>query len=224
MPHRHLRIAPEDLTPVAARRPVGGSVFEMHAHSSDRSLDSGVRATVIAEQAGWRGLDGVCLTEHNALWDAAALAELSERAEVLVLPGMELGTDAGHVLVYGLDRYRPELLMLERLRRIVEAEGAAMVLAHPMRTFHGVRPGWDEFECWFEGIEAINGDHSDSEHSYLVRQAASHGLGAIGGSDAHSREAVGRVGTAFPGPVADLEALVRFIRERETAAVDFRPR
>jgi predicted metal-dependent phosphoesterase TrpH len=224
MPHRHLRIAPEDLSPVAERRPPGGAVFEMHAHSSDRSLDSGVRATAIAEQAKWRGLDGVCLTEHNALWEPAAVAELSERAEVCVLAGMELGTDAGHVLVYGLDRYRPELLMLERLRRIVEEEGAAMVLAHPMRPYHGKRPGWDEFDCWFEGIEAINGDHSDSEHSYLVRQAASHGLSAIGGSDAHSRDAVGRVGTAFPGPVPDVEALVAFIREKRTGALDFRPR
>lgn len=217
------RIHPEDLSAVAPRRPPGGSIFDLHAHSSELSLDSGVRALVIAQQALARGLDGVCLTEHNALWSPRLLVELSEHVGVSVLPGMELGTDAGHVLVYGLDRYKPELLMLERLRRIVETEGAAMVLAHPMRTFHGIRPGWDTFPGWFEGIEAINGDHSDSEHSYLIRQAADHGIAAIAGSDVHSRDAVGRVGTAFPGPITGIAQLVTYIRSRQATAMDFRP-
>ncbi len=222
-PRRSGRIHAEDLAPVAPRRPAGGSVFEMHAHSSDLSLDSGVRALTIAEQAVVRGLDGVCLTEHNALWSQRLLTELSERVGVTMLAGMELGTDAGHVLVYGLDRYKPELLMLERLREIVMAEGAAMVLAHPMRTFHGVRPGWDSFHCWFEGIEAINGDHSDSEHSYLVRQAADHGIAAIAGSDVHSRDAVGRVGTAFPAPITGISQLANYLRTRQAVPIDFRP-
>ena len=195
----------------------------MHAHSSERSLDSGVRAAVIVEQAVWRGLDGVCLTEHNALWPAAGIRELAERFEITVLAGMELGTDAGHVLVYGLDRYHPELLMLETLRRIVASEGAAMVMAHPMRPFHGRRPGWDELPAWFDGIEAINGDHSDSEDGYLIRQASDHQIAAIAGSDVHSRDAVGRCATLFPSCVSDVHQLAGLIRDRQVSPIDFRP-
>jgi predicted metal-dependent phosphoesterase TrpH len=218
------RIHPEDLLPAALRRPAGGSLFEMHAHSSDRSLDSGVRAVILAEQAAWRGLDGVVLTDHNAMWAADDLRELSERCELTVLAGMELGTDAGHVLVYGLDHYHPELLVFERLRPIVEYEGAAMVLAHPMRPFHGRRPGPSEYPLWFEGIEVINGDHSDGEHGYLARHARDLGLSAVGGSDAHSRDAVGRVATAFPRLIADIGDIVECLRAGTTHAVDFRPR
>jgi predicted metal-dependent phosphoesterase TrpH len=199
-------------------------VFELHAHSSERSLDSGVRAAVIAEQAAWRGLDGVCLTEHNALWPAAEIRELSERFEITLLAGMELGTDCGHVLVYGLPRYHPELLQLETLRRIVESEGAAMVMAHPMRPFHGPRPGLDELNGWFDGIEAINGDHSDSEHGYLIRQAVDVGVAALGGSDVHSRDAVGRCATAFALPVAEVHDIAELIRNLQVWPVDFRPR
>jgi hypothetical protein len=217
------RIDPATLLSVAARRPPGGAVFEMHAHSSERSLDSGVRALAIAEQAAWRGLDGVCMTEHNALWDQLELDEVGERAGVRMLAAMELGTDAGHVLVYGLDRYRPELLRLERLRRIVETDGAAMVLAHPMRPFHGTRPGWDEYPAWFDGVEVINGDHSDSEHTYLVGQTAAACMALVGGSDAHSRAAVGRVATAFGGPIRSIEDIVAMVRSRTCTAVDFRP-
>ena len=218
------RIHAKDLAPVALRRPPGGCIFEMHAHSSERSLDSGVRAAVIAEQAHWRGLDGICLSEHNAIWPAQELRELGERFELTVIAAMELGTDAGHVLVYGLDRYHPELLALENLRRIVQSEGGAMVMAHPMRTFHGKRPGWDELPAYFDGIEAINGDHSDSEDGYLIRQAAERGVAAIGGSDVHSKDAVGRCATIFPKYVFDGGHIAELIRSCQVRPVDFRPR
>ena len=218
------RIHAADLTPIGPRRPVGGCVLELHAHSSERSLDSGVRAAVIAEQAAWRGLDGVCLTEHNALWPAAELSELADQFEIRVLAGMELGTDAGHVLVYGLDRYHPELLMIETLRRIVESEGAAMIMAHPMRPFHGRRPGGNELPAWFDGIEAINGDHSDSEDGYLIRQANDLRIAATGGSDVHSKDAVGRCATAFLGCVSEAHDIADLIRRMRVSPVDFRPR
>jgi hypothetical protein len=218
------RIHPHELLPVAPRRPAGGVVFEMHSHSSERSLDSGVRAAVIAQQALARGLDGLCLTEHNALWPAREVRELSERTGIMVLAGMELGTDAGHVLVFGLDHYAPELLVLAKLRPIVQYEGAAMVLAHPMRPFHGRRPGWDEFPAYFDGLEVINGDHSDSEGGYLVRQADDWGLATLAGSDVHSRDAVGRVATAFPQPAAGIGQIAEFIRACHAQPLDFRPR
>jgi predicted metal-dependent phosphoesterase TrpH len=224
MAHTSGRIPPELLAPVANRRPPGGSLFEMHAHSSERSLDSGVRAGVLLEQAKWRGLDGVVLTDHNAAWHPDDLSELSERHEIAVLGGMELGTDCGHVLVYGLDHYHPELLVLERLRAVVEYEGAAMVLAHPMRPFHGPRPGWDTFPLWFEGVEVINADHSDSEDGYMARHARELGLAVVAGSDAHSRDAVGRVATAFPSHVGDIGDIARLLRDAATGVADFRPR
>ena len=187
-------------------------------------MDSGVKAEVIAEQAALRGLDGVCLTEHNSLWDAAPLRELSERHGVTMLRGMELGTDVGHVLVFGLDHYSPELLFIDGLRTIVRAEGAAMVQAHPMRPLSsGRRPSWKETSRWFEALETINGDHGDSEDGYYVRLASDLGVAGVAGSDVHSRPAVGRVGTLFPMPVPDVETLVGLLRDRLAAPADLRP-
>ncbi len=215
---------PAQLADPASVRPPGGAVVDLHAHSMEHSLDSGVSAEKLASQAAARGLDGICLTDHNAIWPAAALRELSERHGVAVLPAMELGTDIGHVLVFGLDRFVPELLMIDRLRAVVRSEEAAMVLAHPMRVLGGRTPSWEEIPDWFEALEAINGDHSDSEHGQYVRLAASLSVAGVGGSDAHTREAVGRVGTAFPEPVADVGTLVRLLRAGQATAVDLRPR
>ncbi len=216
-------IDPGALIDPATLRPPGGAIFDMHTHSSDRSFDAGARAEVLAEQAARRGLDGFCLTEHNALWAEADVRLLSEAFEVTVLRGMELGTDIGHVLVYGLDRYAPELLRIERLREIVRGEGAAMVLAHPMRAHNGRSPSWVDLPRWFEGIEAINGDNSDSSDGYYMRLAADHGVAAVGGSDAHSREAIGRVATVFPEAITGVGDLVRLLLDGHADAVDMRP-
>lgn len=216
---------PRELADPASVRPAGGAVFDLHVHSSDRSRDSGVRAARIAAQAKRRGLDGVVLTEHNAIWSPDELRDLSERHGVLVLPGMEVGTDVGHVLVFGLDRYRPELLAIESLRPIVESEGAVMAIAHPMRPFHsGRHASHEEFAQWFDAIEAINGDHADSEGGTYEQLAERLGLAAIGGSDVHSEQAVGRAVTAFESPVADVAGLVAQLRAGSTRPRDLRPR
>lgn len=217
-------IDPSELADPASVRPAGGAVLDLHAHSSDRSLDSGVRAVAIAEQAAMRGLDGICLTEHNALWSVEDTEVLSERSGICVLPGMELGTDVGHVLVFGLPRFTPELLVMDNLRRIVAAEGAAMALAHPMRPFSGQLPGWTQMSEWFHALEAINGDHADGEDGQYARLAARLGLAAVGGSDVHSRQAVGRAVTSFTEPIRDVETLVRALRAGRVAPHDLRPR
>ena len=223
-PRNRLRlIDPVTLIDPATLRPPGGAIFDMHTHSSDRSFDAGARADALAEQAAQRGLDGFCLTEHNSLWAESDMRRLSEAFEVTVLRGMELSTDVGHVLVYGLDRYAPELLRIERLREVVRSEGAAMVLAHPMRAHNERHPSWAELPHWFEAIEAINGDNSDSVDGYYMRLAADHGVATVGGSDAHSREAIGRAGTAFPEPVKELSDLVRLLVAGRAEAVDMRP-
>lgn len=182
-----------------------------------------MRADALVAQAAHRGLDGVCLTEHNALWPEQEIRVLSERHGVTVLPAMELGTDHGHILVFGLDRYHPELTFLEKLRPIVVAEGAAMVWAHPMRESDQPRPRWDELPDLFEALEVVNGDHSDRVDGYWATLADEFGLGRTAGSDVHSLPAVGRVATGFPVPVPDLETLVRLLRQHRHAPLDFRP-
>jgi predicted metal-dependent phosphoesterase TrpH len=216
---------PSELADPASVRPSGGSVFDLHAHSSDHSRDSGVRVAKLAEQAAARGLDGVVLTEHNATWSADELSVLSERHEVRLLPGMEIGTDVGHVLVYGLDRFRPELLEIDTLRRIVTAEGAAMALAHPMRPFHGGQHAAREhYEQWFDAVETINGDHADTEGGPFEQLTSKLGIGAIGGSDVHSAQAVGRAVTTFEAAVESIEDLVDQLRGAVSRPRDLRPR
>ena len=201
----------------------GGAVLDLHAHSSERSMDSAVSADEIASLARARGLDGVCLTEHNSLWTGEEIASVGERHGMVLLPAMEINTDIGHVLVYGLSRYSHEFHDIRRLRRIVRAEGAAMSWAHPLRP--GARSlDRSEVSEFFEAIEVLNGDQRDGSDGQLAELARRLDLAGTGGSDAHSAPAVGRVATSFPEPVPTLEVLVRQLRAGRCAPVDLRGR
>jgi len=206
-------------------RPDGGSVFEMHAHSSDKSLDSGVSVEELVGQAAALGLDGICLTEHNALWPEEDTKRLSEIFQINVLPAIELGTNFGHVLAYGFSRYRPQLLMIDHLIKSAEEEGAALIVAHPMRSTGTLRrPSSEEIKNWFTGIEAVNGDHSDSDDGYYVRLAKELGVVAVGGSDAHSVQAVGRAATIFPTEIKTVIDLVSALKQKVVSPLDLRLR
>ena len=215
-------MAPEHLAPVAAQRPPGWTVLDMHTHGFERSLDSGASASALAARAAERGLDGICLTDHNAVCPAADADALAERHGVAVIRGMEVGTDIGHVLVFGLERFHPELVHVEQLRRICLREGAAMVWAHPMREMSLRRPDWEDVPRLFDAIEVLNGDHTDGVDDYFSDLAEQLCLGRTGGSDAHSVQAIGRVGTAFEGSVRDLDSLIAALRGGAYRAVDFR--
>lgn len=212
-----------ELGDVAEARLPGGAVLDLHCHSSERSLDSGVRAEALVAQAVARGLDGVCLTEHNAIWPEADVRALGDAYGVSVIRGMEVNTQVGHVLVFGLDRYRPALSDIHLLRQAVVSEGGAMVWAHPMRQGVGSPPSWKDVPDLFEAIEVVNGDHSDQVDGYWATLAEELGVGRTAGSDVHSVPAVGRVATGFPEPVPDVETIVRLLKLHRHAPLDFRP-
>ncbi|MGH2602453.1 MAG: CehA/McbA family metallohydrolase [Dehalococcoidia bacterium] len=188
-----------------------GALIDLHAHTRHKSMDSGLAPEVLAERTKARGLSAVCITEHNNMWTAAEAAALAEEHEIPVLRGMEVSTDAGHVLVFGVERHTLEMWRLERLRAICDAEGGVMVLAHPTRSTGFGRP-WQEAPVLFAALEGANGDDSPWGRALALELAGAVGLPATGGSDAHSAPAVGRCATLFDHPIASERDLIAALR------------
>ena len=197
-----------------------GSIIDLHTHTTLRSMDSGLAPDSLVRRCKELGLSAVCITEHNAIWSVAEARELGERFGIPVFRGMEITTDAGHVLVFGVGSYRPEMFRIERLRAIAKSEGGAMVLAHPMRDL-GFRRPWSEAKGLFEALEGLNGEdhYLGSEHS-IRSIAETLGMAVTGGSDAHSEAAVGRRATVFGGHIADERQLIDALLTGRFEAVD----
>ncbi|MER3488109.1 MAG: hypothetical protein C4307_05010, partial [Chloroflexota bacterium] len=119
-----------------------GVLIDLHTHSRPCSGDSVLTAQELVERAAGAGLHAVALTEHDAIHAETEVRALSERYGLAVLRGMEVTTEIGHVLVFGLTDYAPSLRSIEALRRAADAAGAVIFLAHPYRGWHRPVP-WE---------------------------------------------------------------------------------
>ena len=157
-----------------------------------------------------RGLDGVCITEHDDLWPANDMARVAGEMDFLLLRGMEVTTEVGHVLVFGMAQHRPAMATLAELHRIVRDEGGLMFLAHPSRRYGSLPP--DDLSAVFDSVEVQNGTEGMLQNDNAERLARGLRLPGIGGSDAHSVREVAVCATEFIAPVWDEASFMAALR------------
>ena len=186
-------------------------LIDLHTHTLPKSADSGLSLEVLLTTARQKGLDGVCLTEHNSVWCQEDVIGPAERHGISIFRGMEVSTDIGHVLVFGVEKFTTEMSDVYRLAHIVEQEDGAMVLAHPWRDNDGV-PGWPDISELFDAVEVINGCDSKVSSAYWVYMVSAMGICTTGGSDAHSAGAVGSCATKFETVIRNDLELVRALK------------
>ncbi len=201
-------------------------LIDLHTHSYPKSDDSFAGVDDLIDRAKALGLDGICLTDHDEFWTQDAVRTLSRRHDFLVLPGSEVNTDAGHILVFGLDRYVFGLHKPHFLRRAVDRCQGVMVAAHPYRRRFLAAPGRepraraemleravaDAFFPLCDAIEGVNGRGLPSENDFSRELGAALNLKCTGGSDAHRLEQLGTVATRFERPIRGLADLIREIK------------
>lgn len=211
-------------------------LIDLHTHSYPKSDDSFMAVDELILSAKAAGVDGVCLTEHDAFWSAAEASELSRRHGFLVLPGCELNTDTGHVLVFGLEEYQFGLHKPDYLRRVAAREGAVIVAAHPYRRRFLAERGQepearaemldrataDSFFRICDAIESVNGRGTDLENTFSQELATLLGTRMTGGSDAHRPEQLGTAATRFDRRIGDLDGLIRELRAGRFRPADLR--
>ncbi len=196
-------------------------LIDLHTHTSPLSMDSALTIGELVSLAEVRGLDGICLTEHNAVWEPGKLEEMRRKYDFPIFSGMEVGTEKGHVLAFGLERFTLNLMSLRGLRAAVEKAGAAMILAHPHRE-ESPPMAWQQLPLLFHGVETLNGCDANGANAYVASLAASVGLPGTGGSDAHSESAVGSCATYFEMTIRSDADLVRELLAGRFKAVDLR--
>jgi len=191
-------------------------LIDLHTHTTAYSSCSAVTPDDLLLAAKRAGLDGVCLTEHDALWPPAAVRELAERHGLVVLRGVEATTEVGHVLVYGVSSWERGLATLEAVRAHVRAQGGLVVLAHPSRRYG--RPVAGSLADVFDSLEVENASEGRLQNSNAAQLARVCRLPGIGGSDAHTAREVGGAATVLAGPVGNEQDLVaELLRGRHRA-------
>jgi len=182
--------------------------IDLHIHTV-YSDGSGTVGEVL-ETAKDKGLDGLAITDHETL-EGYFEARASD-CDLLVLPGFEIETDAGHVLVLGLERLPPVVgkMDYEELIWWARGLGGLTVLAHPaagrfrLNRWMGSKP---------DVVEVFNASYPSG---YFVRRglrlAERLGLPSVGGSDAHHPQMVGDAFTVVEAGSLNSGIVVEAIR------------
>lgn len=188
-------------------------LIDLHVHSEISECSSLSLADILVH-ARTRGLDGVCITDHDSMAVLAQIKEGFQSDGLLVLVGMEYTTPQGDFLVYGVEAPPSPGMDAVSLMRAVGKMGGATVAAHPYREWRAsdissIIPGL----C--TAVEIENGRNTEQENCRAARLATDLNLCSVAGSDAHSVDELGRHPTRFSVPVRNSRDLVRALTDRQ---------
>lgn len=196
--------------------------IDLHIHTRPRSPCSAIDPVELIRQARKVGLDGLCLTEHQSLWDPTEIAELAARDGIRIFQGNEVTTNQGDILVFGYEEDVKGVVAIQELREAVKAAGGLMIAAHPFRGFlvfgfAQLQMDLDQACCrsvfrYVDGLEILNCRLTAQEND-LARQVAQRlGLLGVAGSDAHRLDEVGRCVTVFQREIRTETELIEELR------------
>jgi len=171
-------------------------LIDMHVHTAVSSPCSRIDPRQLVEAAPRIGLDAVCVTEHEEMEGAEVARRLGEGAGFPVFRGVEVYTELGDMLVFGLHRARyPWQIPFKQLLSEVRKGDGAIIPAHPCRDSRGLHS--------VDAIETHNGGSSPDSNAVAREYAEKYGLPGIGGSDAHFLMQLGRCLTVFEREIGD---------------------
>jgi len=163
---------------------------DLHVHTNfSKDGESSVEDILRAAEAA--GLDAIAITDHDSV-DGAKKA-LTYETSVLVIPGIEITTKQGHLLVLGVTEIIPAGLDVEETVAIARRMGALLILPHPYHVWrHGVARRRKAGMIVVDAVESFNSRYIvGSANRKAERIARKLGKPCVGGSDAHNARFVG---------------------------------
>jgi hypothetical protein len=205
-------------------------IIDLHVHTSRGGYDSTLSIPQLIEEAEMKGIGGVCLTEHIYVWSRKELEGFTSNHSVVLLGGVEIATDMGHIIVFGLDRYISGIHKASKLRRIADEMSGFLIAVHPFRMYFesedfGIKPkrSWSQaitealdlpILTLVDEIEVLNGGCTERENLLALEVAKRLGMRGTAGSDAHSEHGIGYFVTVFEREIRSESELITELKAK----------
>ncbi|NQW23160.1 MAG: PHP domain-containing protein [SAR202 cluster bacterium] len=212
-------------------------LFDLHIHTTKGSSDSSLTPEDLILEADRLGLRGLCLTEHSGPWDRHEFKKFASLHNVVLIRAMEVETDMGHMLAFGMDSYQAGYNKAAQLRKAATAAGGFVVSAHPFRgvlsngssrsralIYQSIPDPLPEvpedaldhplFKL-ADAVEVANGGTVDRENDFAMQVAGLLKLPVTGGSDAHSVHGLGKFLTEFHDEVTNETEFLKALHSKQ---------
>ncbi len=163
--------------------PIEPLYADFHIHTI-YSADSVIQPKTLVDMLATHSFVKVAaVTDHDSVRGCRATVELaSAYPDVLIIPGVEISTDFGDVVVLGTYELPPKPWTPEVVVDFAKSVGGVTIVAHPFRTY-GMGERARNYKV--DAIEVLNGGSSQTANNEAKEFAKSLGLPGTAGSDAH---------------------------------------
>jgi predicted metal-dependent phosphoesterase TrpH len=157
---------------------------DLHIHTK-YSFDSSINPKSLVDQLySHQSIKVIAITDHDTVEGYHKVQELaSAYSDILVIPGIEIGTPLGDLIILGTDEApRKPWNVIDVISFAKEKDGVVIV-PHPYREY-GLGSSAKLYAV--DAIETLNGSTSFQANKLAENLAKEMGLPSVAGSDAHN--------------------------------------
>ena len=183
---------------------------DLHVHTT-YSDDSSITPKILVETlVNHSSIKAAAITDHGSVAGCAAIRQLaSAYPDILIIPGVEISTQQGDIVVLGAEELPPEPWTVEGVIDFAHETGGVSVVVHPYREW-GMGDQARNYK--FDAVEVYNGASSASANKAAKDLAKLMGLPGVAGSDGHQASDLGVVYTEIQAGL-DVDEILKAVKK-----------
>jgi predicted metal-dependent phosphoesterase TrpH len=184
---------------------------DLHIHIKPYSDDSTVTAKTLVEKlAAHNFIKAAAVTDHDTVEGLTETRKLAAAyPDILIIPGVEISTAEGDLLVLGTEETPPKPWTVETVLDFARDNACVSVVAHPYREY-GMGDLARNYKV--DAIEILNGVSTPHANKLAQDLAKSMALPGTAGSDAHNPSELFTVYTEIQASL-DVDEILKAIKK-----------
>jgi predicted metal-dependent phosphoesterase TrpH len=157
---------------------------DLHIHTTYSDDSTVTPKTLVEKLVAHNSIKVAAVTDHDTVNGLSETRKLAAAyPDILIIPGVEISTAEGDLLVLGAEENPPKPWTMENVVDFARENTCVSVVAHPYREY-----GMGDLAMNYkvDAIEILNGESSQQANKRAHELAKSMRLPGLAGSDAHT--------------------------------------